>query len=142
MSKAKQIGTAAESLVVAVCRRNGFPYADRLTLAGVNDRGDVRLGDGVPVAVEIKGGKQCLNLTPGKMKKWMLETEVERINAKAEIGVLVTARRGYGIIQGERWFCHLSPTDWLKLTGENTANVVTSELGQVLERIKLWLSSQ
>lgn len=142
MGKAKAIGTAAESLVVAVCRRNGFPFADRLTLAGVNDKGDVRLGDGIKVVVEVKGGKQCLSLTPAKMKKWMKETEVERTNADAEIGILVTQRRGCGIVNGEKWFTHISAKDYQHLTGTVIKNeLVTAELGDVLEMIKKWLSS-
>lgn len=56
----KTKGTDAENKVRDYFRENGFPHADRLTQAGVNDRGDIRLGDGVAFTIEVKGGQGAL----------------------------------------------------------------------------------
>lgn len=142
MSRAKQIGTTAESIVVAVAKRNGFPYAKRVTLNGAKDQGDVHLGDGISVIVEVKGGKQCLSLTPGKMDKWLTETECEKKNAGALIGFLVTQRKGYGIIGAEKWWAHFRSDDWDVLHNfilhPITEPYITIELGTALELIDLW----
>jgi hypothetical protein len=65
-NKSKSIGTKAESIVVEVAKRNGFPFARRSTLSGALDKGDVHLGDGTSTIIEVKGGKQCVSLTPAK----------------------------------------------------------------------------
>lgn len=139
MSRAKQIGTAAESIVVAVAKRNGFPHAKRVTLSGSKDQGDIHLGDGIPVILEVKGGKQTDKLTPGKVTKWLAETECERVNAGAEVGLLVTQRRGYGIVNAEKWDSLISAADWFRLVGVQSREPwVEMELGHALELIGAW----
>ena len=41
MSRNKQKGTSFETLVADFLTDNGFPYAERRALAGVNDKGDI-----------------------------------------------------------------------------------------------------
>jgi hypothetical protein len=106
-NKSKSIGTKAESIVVEVAKRNGFPFARRSTLSGALDKGDVHLGDGTSTIIEVKGGKQCVSLTPAKMHKWMKETRAEIANSGSDYGFLVTQRAGYGIAKAESWFAHV-----------------------------------
>jgi hypothetical protein len=102
-NRSKNIGTRAESIVVAVCHRQGFPYARRSTLAGSLDKGDVHLGDGTHTVREVKGGKQCVSLTPAKMQKWMKETRAEIVNSGSNYGFLVTQVAGKGEKNAEMW---------------------------------------
>jgi len=91
-SKAK--GTLAETAVVRFARDRGFPGADRLPLRGTLDGGDVGLCPGV--IVEVKAGKAAQQMSLGQLGAWMDDTERERVNAGAELGLLVTQRRGIG----------------------------------------------
>lgn len=79
-SKAK--GTSHETSIVRYLKENGWPHADRLTLSGNQDRGDVRLGDGIGVVIEAKAEKTY------QIPAWLREAEVERDNAKADLGVV------------------------------------------------------
>jgi hypothetical protein len=101
----KRIGTPFESALVRYAKENGFPWADRIPLSGALDRGDVALCPGL--IVECKAGKAAENASDEQIKKWLVETERERVNANAAIGLLVTKRRGIGAVRmGEQW-CHL-----------------------------------
>jgi hypothetical protein len=82
-NRAKAKGSAWETAAVAYFRENGFPHADRLTLSGAQDRGDIRLGDGVDVVVE------CKNHRSYSISEWLREAERERENASADIGVVL-----------------------------------------------------
>lgn len=90
----KQRGTAWESAVVTWLRANGFPYAERRTLAGANDKGDV---SGVPgVVLECKATKSIT------LSTFVDELLVEMANADADahpsvpahVGAVVIKRRG------------------------------------------------
>lgn len=90
----KATGTAFESAVVAYLRANGFPYAERAALAGANDRGDIT---GCPGVVwECKGGRAAKQASDLQVTRWLAETAREKVNAGAEVGVLVLDRAGYG----------------------------------------------
>ena len=43
----KDKGTQAESWGVEYLQSSGFPYAERMTLSGAKDRGDIKLCPGV-----------------------------------------------------------------------------------------------
>lgn len=82
----KQRGTAFESALVRWLQANGHPYAERRTLAGSNDRGDIA---GIPgVVLEAKACKTF------DLAGWCRELEVEMGNAGADIGAVVVKRRG------------------------------------------------
>lgn len=98
-SKAK--GTAAESAVVRYARANGFPLADRLTLSGRYDRGDVLLCPGA--ILEVKAGKAAQTASYGQILAWLDEAERERVNAAADYAALVVQRQGYGLSRVEGW---------------------------------------
>jgi hypothetical protein len=139
-NKPKMIGTRAETLVVTVARRNGFHYARRNTLAGALDVGDIHLGDGTDTIIEVKGGKQCVNLQPAKMAKWIAETRAEAKNANARIAFLVTQRAGYGLGNGEKWYAHI-PWEYYEEMAviRPPGEYVTLELGDALRLVKDYL---
>ena len=101
----KSIGTPFESALVRYAKGNGFPWADRIPLSGALDRGDVALCPGL--IVECKAGKAAENASDEQIKKWLKETERERVNANAAIGLLVTKRRGIGAARMSEQWCHL-----------------------------------
>lgn len=87
-NRSKSKGTSWESAIVTYLKEKGWLYADRLTLSGSADRGDVRLGDGIPVVVEAKNTKSIT------LASFIKEVEIEVENAKAEIGVAWVKRVG------------------------------------------------
>jgi hypothetical protein len=96
MSKSKQKGTLAETAVADYLKQT-FSAVERRTLSGANDKGDIA---GVPnCVIEVK------NQRTYKIQEWMKETETERINAEAELGVLVIKPNGMGVSKVKDWFC-------------------------------------
>ena len=92
MSKAKQKGTAAETALVRFLQGQGFPGAERRALGGGGageDLGDIT---GIPaLCMEVK------NHATYKIPAWIKETEIERINAKADFGILVVKPNKIGM---------------------------------------------
>ena len=87
VNPSKAIGTQAETLVTRYLQENGFGTAERRALHGTYDLGDIT---GIPgVVIEVKSGHAA-------------ETETERKNAEADIGVLVVKRKGKG--SAESWW--------------------------------------
>ena len=86
MTFSKRKGTAFERSI-ADHLRHYWPYADRAPLTGNKDRGDIA---GTPGIVW-----ECKNAKTIKLSEWLDETETERDNAEAEIGILVVKRRGH-----------------------------------------------
>lgn len=72
-SKAK--GTAAETALVNWARQNGFAQAQRLTLTGTQDRGDVILCPGIICEV-----KHHATWTDADIDQWLEETTNEAVN--------------------------------------------------------------
>lgn len=102
VNRPKNIGTAAETAVVRTARTRGFPHADRLTLTGNKDRGDIGLAPGV--VLEIKGGEKARAASDLDIERWLTETETERDHANAHVAFLVTQRRGVGYPNAHRWW--------------------------------------
>jgi hypothetical protein len=101
MTRSKDIGTRAESAVVAYLRTHGWPAAERRALAGAADLGDIT---GTPALVwEVKGGYRAETAGDGIIASWLLETESERIHAGADIGILVLKQRAYGPRRAGFW---------------------------------------
>lgn len=86
MNRSKRIGTAAENAVVEYLRDQGFPYAERRALAGSKDRGDI--AGIVGAVIEVKNCKVL------EFSKWLEEAEQERVNAGAQLAIVVAKRRG------------------------------------------------
>lgn len=85
MTKSKQKGTAFERQIADYLGR-WWPYADRAPLTGNKDRGDIA---GTPGIVW-----ECKNAKRLELAAWLTETEIERENAQADVGILVVKRRG------------------------------------------------
>lgn len=95
MSRSKQKGTLAETAVVNYLRQF-WPSVERRALSGAKDKGDVA---GIPnVVIEIK------NHASYKLTEWIKETEVERNNAQASVGILVIKPKGVGVSQVDKWY--------------------------------------
>jgi hypothetical protein len=87
-------GTAAETAVVTYLRDQGFPHAERRSLRGTHDRGDIA---GIPgVAIEVKN---CARL---ELAAWLDEAATERTNDGADYGAVWHKRRGQG--NAGNWF--------------------------------------
>lgn len=111
----KDIGTAAETAVVRFLLDNGFPHAERRSLRGSVDHGDIT---GMPgVMVEVKGGQAGKNASDTLIRQWMEEqVDVQASNARADVGFLVTQRAGVGPANAGRWWAHFWLSDWTELT--------------------------
>lgn len=97
MNRSKQKGTAAESAVVGWLKDHGFPYAERRTLAGSNDKGDVSGIAGV--VLEIKDCKRT------ELAAWVDEAAIEGEHAHADIYAVVHKRPRTS--DPGRWYCTL-----------------------------------
>ncbi|WP_309248665.1 hypothetical protein [Streptomyces sp. MNP-20] len=98
MSRSKAKGTAAETAVVRFLRAVGFTQAERRTLSGVQDRGDIA---GLPgIVIEVK------NCARVELAAWLAEAERERDNDGASLGVVFHKRRGKA--DPRDWFVTMS----------------------------------
>lgn len=112
MSKNKAKGTSAETAVVNYLIANGYVHAERRALAGVNDKGDVA---GLPgVCIEVKAHKSY------SIPAWLKELATEKVNAKAEVGILVVKPVGVGSTNTGNWWAIMplsEATELLKRAG-------------------------
>lgn len=109
MSKAKAIGTAAETAVKNYLLSVGYSplEAHRNVLKGSLDEGDVWLRDIQGLMVfEVKGGKSAKEASYGQVQKWFEEAETEAKNADARFGFLVTQRAGVGYPRAGEWWAY------------------------------------
>lgn len=89
VNASKKKGTAWESAVRDYLQKSGWPTVERLPLSGNKDRGDLA---GIPeVAIEVKANTDWSHLGT-----WIAEAEVERVNARAQLGVVWRKRVGSG----------------------------------------------
>lgn len=102
MNKPKAIGTAGETYTVKAIQRMGFPQAERRALRGVNDAGDIT---GTPgVCWSVKSGHMAEQASDADVARWLSELETQRINARADVGVLVMKRKGVSGANAHRWW--------------------------------------
>lgn len=101
-SKAK--GTAAESAIVKYLRANGFGGADRQPLRGGRDQGDINVCPGIIIEAKTSARTKATGLPADKvLRMWLDQTELERTNAGAAVGLLVVKR--HGTTDAGRWNC-------------------------------------
>jgi hypothetical protein len=81
-------GTFLETAAVNWLREHGWPWARRIVKEGQRDKGDVTLGDGIPVTIECKNEKS-MNIS-GAQK----ELKVEMENAGHRWGFAIHKKRG------------------------------------------------
>lgn len=119
MSKAKQIGTAAETAVRKHLLSAGYSEleAHRNVLKGTNDEGDVWLREPLRglIVFEVKGGKAAKEASYGQIEKWFQEAELEKNNAKGSFGFLVTQRAGVGAPRAGEWWAYAKLGDLIEL---------------------------
>jgi hypothetical protein len=118
MSKAKQIGTRAETAVRNYLLSMGYSplEAHRNVLKGQDDEGDVWLREERGLIVfEIKGGKSAKEASLGQIEKWYEEAETEKNNADAKFGFLVTQRAGVGYPRAGEWWAYATLKDLISL---------------------------
>lgn len=89
-SARRRIGTPAEVAAVRFLQDNGFPKADRQPLRGNRDAGDIRISD--LIIAEVKAGQYAERASVRQIAEWLAETDRERCNAEAQIGVLIVRR--------------------------------------------------
>jgi Holliday junction resolvase len=113
MSKAKQKGTSAETALVRFLSGQGFPNAERRALGGGGfgeDLGDIT---GTPcLAWEVKNHKAY------HIPAWLKETETERVNAKADYGILAVKPNGVGLTNAGQWWAIMPMEAMVRLLRE------------------------
>jgi Holliday junction resolvase len=77
-NRSKQKGTAAETAVVRFLQDSGWPHAERRTLSGAHDKGDI--SGVVGVSIEVKDHKTI------SLSEFLSEALVEKENAGAKVG--------------------------------------------------------
>jgi hypothetical protein len=97
-NRPKQVGTDAENKVRNYAIERGWYAADRLTQSGAKDRGDIRLGDGVKVTIEVKGGQGALSSPHSHLR----ELKAEMANNGHTIGAVVAKKAGSTNV-GDDW---------------------------------------
>ena len=121
VNRPKNIGTAAETAVVRYLRAHGFMNVKRLTLQGAGDIGDISLGDGWPITIEVKGGHAAENASDGLVLMWIDELHREMIHAGNPIGALVLKRKGKSAANAGTWYVHMDMECYLAMLGVDTA---------------------
>lgn len=96
----KDKGTQAESWSVEYLQSNGFPYAERIALAGAADKGDVKVCPGVIAEV-----KNCKTLS---LPAWFAELAAEVGNANAKHGFLIAKPDGIGRTRVGQWWAGMT----------------------------------
>jgi hypothetical protein len=85
-SRNKAKGSAWERAIVEHLRNAGWPYAERRIAGAAKDRGDI--AGVVGIVIEAK------NTASRNLAGWIEETEVERVNDNAWLGVVWHKRTG------------------------------------------------
>lgn len=102
MNKNKAKGTAAETAVVRFLQSIGFTTAERRSLSGSSDRGDIAgLQD---VCIEVKAHGRLA------IPQWLRELDAEMVNSKASIGYLIVKPKGKGKV--EEWWVIQRVKQW------------------------------
>ena len=86
MSRERAKGTRWENAVVEYLRTRGWPHAERRSLAGKNDRGDI--AGVIGVVIEAKDHARH------EIGAWLDEAKREAANDHADLGVAWFHRRG------------------------------------------------
>lgn len=87
-NRQKARGDQYERDILAVAHKSGFPFAERTRPGRKEDQGDIHMAPGLIV--------QCKDQKTPEWRAWLAELEKQRIEARAEYGVLVVKRRGAG----------------------------------------------
>lgn len=116
----KDKGTDAERAVVRYLQAHGFPQAERRASNGAVDRGDVTGCPGVCWEVKFRDRMPG----DGQLNMWLVETERERDNAGADIGVLVVRRPHAGVAS---WWAVVRLGDLMALRDDSTPHEMRTQ---------------
>jgi hypothetical protein len=112
-NRPKDIGTRGESQVVGFLREHGFPNSERRALRGTKDVGDIT---GTPGIVwEVKAGEAARTASDNQVDLWLAETDLERDNDGAQLGLLVMARRRHNV---RTWWAVMHADDLVGLLSD------------------------
>lgn len=101
-NKSGAIGTKSETASVRAIKARGFPDAERKRPTGRYDCGDLT---GTPgICWQVKGGKAAAKASDNQILEWLAATEEQRVNAGADIGVLVVKRAGISDANAHMWW--------------------------------------
>lgn len=115
MNRSKDIGTKAESAVVRYLQTAGWPSAERRSLRGQLDAGDIT---GTPgICWSVKGGDAAKSASDNQVADWLGEVEKQHINAGADVFLLVLQRKGVGLANAGRWWAVLPGWQYESLCG-------------------------
>lgn len=103
-NRSKQKGTAWETQVVNYLKDNGWPYAERRTLSGNSDRGDINFD---PTWI-----LECKDEAKITLSEYMREVEVEKQNAGALFGAAIVKARRKSVDQA---YVVLSLVDFVRI---------------------------
>lgn len=118
-ARPKDIGTHFTTGVIRHLHANGWPSAELRNQAGEHDRGDII---GTPgVCWECKGGKAAETASDAQIMAWLAETDRERENSRADVGVLVLKRKAVGRANAGRWSAILWSDDAARLMAPDVA---------------------
>lgn len=110
MSRGKDKGTWAETKGVGYLQVSGFPFAERIALAGAADKGDIKVCPGV-----IAESKNCKSLA---LPAWFAELAAEIKNSKAKHGFLLIKPKGIGETRIGEWWAGLTMEAFFDLHAE------------------------
>lgn len=92
-NKAKQKGTAFETLVRQYLNDSGFPEAQRTVLKGGQDTGDI---NGIRNSSKRQVAVQCKNQKSFSLSQWLNDTVDQAGNLGGAVPALVVKRPGKG----------------------------------------------
>lgn len=84
----KEKGDRYEREILALAKRSGFVDASRTRPGRKEDQGDIHLAPGLIA--------QCKDQKTPEWRVWLAELEEQRLEARADHGLLVVKRRGIG----------------------------------------------
>lgn len=114
-NKSGEIGTKTAEALARWLQANGWPSAERRALHGSEDLGDLI---GCPALVwQSKGGHAAEEASDAQLAEWLTATEQQRVRAKADYGILVCKRRGYGMGRAGQWWAVMHLLDLGQLLG-------------------------
>jgi hypothetical protein len=114
----RDIGTEAETAVTRFLQDCGL-QADRTGPHGANDIGDVQADPWRTIIFEVKAGKAAEQASANLIESWMQDTERERKNAGADIGILVVKKKGIGTKRAGQWDAYMRVGDLFGLVASD-----------------------
>lgn len=123
MNRPKRIGTAGESAARDFLIADGWNECHRTAQTGRYDTGDLLICTRPWVVIaEVKAGATAEAASAAVIEAWLDETEAERRNADADLGVLIVRRYRRNVAA---WDVHLLLRDlvWLETGSQGWSDI-------------------